>query len=114
MSTTNFTTELTTKSDKTGHFSILLKNALFGFCLNIKEHVLATHKELAILRQCSKLLHEAPGRRLCIVSSTKKSQTNFIVNTLLHLGVSCGQIEVNQTVHKSMAPDGVWLLIGTN
>lgn len=113
MSNLHLNTESATKSDGTATFSELLKNALFGFCLNIKEHVLATHKELAILRQCSKLLHEAPDRRLCIVSSTKQNQTTFIVKTLLHLGVSCGQIEVNQTTHKSMTPDGIWLLIGT-
>lgn len=105
--------ESVSKSNNASHFSELLKNALFGFCLNVKEHVLATHRELAILRQCSDLIHEAPNRRLCIVSSMTKNQTNFIVKTLLHLGVSCGQIEIKQTAHDSITPDGIWLFIGT-
>ena len=82
----------------------------FKVCLDTDDNVLATHKELAILRHCSEMVRAQPDNRLRIVSPRRKPQTKFIVNTLMHLGVSCGQIELLSRSEQSQA-DGIWLLV---
>lgn len=111
MADVNHTTDVKFEDPANAGFGDLIKNVLFGFCLNIKEHVLTTHRELAILRRCSEVLRAEPKRKLLILSPAHQVKTNFIVKTLLHLGVSCGQIEVNHTGSSAAVPDGIWLLV---
>jgi len=92
-------------------FSELAKLALWGICLNLKEQVIVTHRELAILRRCAKLVNSAPDQIVHVVSPNKTLRTNFIVNTLMHFGVSCGQINVNSTTTDGSQPEGVWLFV---
>ncbi|WP_455208706.1 hypothetical protein [Kaarinaea lacus] len=92
-------------------FSQLAKNALWGFCLNIKEHVIATHQELAILRRCATLACDKPNQVIHVVSGDRTKHTKFIVNTLMHFGVSCGQINVRSGLQNEAAPDGIWLFV---
>ena len=92
-------------------FSHLAKSALWGICLNIKDHVIATHQELAILRRCATVACEKPNQVIHVVSANKTKHTNFIVKTLIHFGVSCGQISVRPTMQNEPAPDGIWLFV---
>ena len=68
----------------------IVKNTIREFSLNIKEHILATHQELAELRQCSELLRNKPNRKVHIIAPSHRKQSNFIKTTLIHFGVSCG------------------------
>ena len=92
-------------------FSHLAKNALWGICLNVREHVIATHQELAILRRCATVACEKPDQVIHLVSADKSKQTSFIVNTLIHFGVSCGQINVSPASINETTPKGIWLFV---
>lgn len=92
-------------------FSHLAKSALWGICLNIKEHVIATHQELAILRRCATLACDEPNQVIHVVANDKTKHTTFIVNTLMHFGVSCGQINVRSSLQDELAPKGIWLFV---
>ena len=100
-------THFTTKRS----FSELARLALWGICLNLKEKVVATHSELAILRRCAELVNDKPNQVIHVISPLKTQHTNFIVKTLMHFGVSCGQISVNSTDNNSSDPEGVWLFV---
>ena len=93
------------------NFSHLAKSALWGICLNIKEHVIATHQELAILRHCATVACEKPNQIIHVVSADKTKHTNFIVKTLIHFGVSCGQISVRPALQNETPPNGIWLFV---
>lgn len=93
------------------NFSHLAKRALWGICLNIKEHVIATHQELAILRRCATVACEKPNQVIHVVSADKTKHTNFIVKTLIHFGVSCGQINVRPALENELTPNGIWLFV---
>ena len=93
------------------NFSQLAKNALWGICLNITEHVIATHQELAILRRCATIACEKPNQVIHVISGDKTKHTNFIVKTLIHFGVSCGQISVRPALQNEPAPKGIWLFV---
>ncbi|MCI0508290.1 MAG: hypothetical protein L0Z73_19615 [Gammaproteobacteria bacterium] len=92
-------------------FSQLAKSALWGCCLTVKEHVIATHQELAILRRCATLACGEPDQIIHVVSRAKSNHTKFIVNTLMHFGVSCGQIMVRSALRNETAPEGIWLFV---
>jgi hypothetical protein len=92
-------------------FPQLAKSALWGCCLNMKEHVIATHQELAILRRCATLACGEPDQIIHVISRDKSSHTKFIVNTLMHFGVSCGQIMVRSALRNETAPEGIWLFV---
>jgi len=96
---------------KTTTFSTLAKKSVYGICLNIKKHVIATHRELAILRRCAKSLRAEPRQVVHIIAPEQQKQARFIANTLMHFGVSCGQIITNCSQQNSLAPKGVWLLV---
>ena len=98
-------------SEPTANFSHLAKSALWGICLNIKEHVIATHQELAILRRCATVACEKPNQVIHVVSADKTKHTNFIVKTLIHFGVSCGQISVRPAAPNESTPNGIWLFV---
>ena len=91
-------------------FSELATMALWGICLNPKKQVVATHRELAVLRRCATLVTDAPDQVIHVVSPSTSRRTDFIVNTLMHFGVSCGQINVSST-DTEHNPDGVWLFV---
>ena len=92
-------------------FTELVKQALYGISLNIKEKVVATQRELAVLRRCSELVRSHPERVVHIVATAQNNRrSRFVENTLLHLGVSCGQIKLD-TAGRRDTPDSVWLLI---
>ena len=92
-------------------FTQLVKQALYGISLNIKEKVVATQRELAVLRRCSELVRSHPERVVHIVAAGQNiRRSRFVENTLLHLGVSCGQIKLD-TASRRDTPDSVWLLI---
>ena len=80
------------------------------FYFKAKDKVLATHREIQTLRYCSNLLKTNPERKVVIVGSTLKKHTGFIMRTLCHLGVSCGQI-VNSSGSYPGTSEGIWLLI---
>ncbi len=92
-------------------FSHLARNALWGMCLNIKEHVIATHQELAILRRCATVACEKPDQVIHVLSANKSKHTNYIVKTLIHFGVSCGQINVSAVGINELTPKGIWLFV---
>lgn len=92
-------------------FPALLKQAVYGICLNIKKHVVATQKDFVVLRRCSELLETNPGYRIHIISSKWSVQTRYITKTLMHLGVSCGQIELSDASDSKGIPNGLWLVV---
>jgi len=100
-----------TDASQTTTFSALAKKSVYGICLNIKEHVMATHRELAILRHCAKSLCADPQQVVHVVAPQQQKQVRFIANTLMHFGVSCGQIVMNYSAQKNQVPKGVWLLV---
>lgn len=109
MTASNNNKPTTCSIKETNRFPELLKNAIHGVVFNLKEHVLATHREIALLRQCSEFLHNEPNRVVHIVASRHHKHRKFIEKTLMHLGVSCGQINTGTP----MADDekDIWLLV---
>lgn len=102
-----------TSFDAPGHnFSDLANMALWGVCLTFKRKVVATHYELAILRRCAKLVNSKPGQLVHVISPSQTPHTDYIVTTLMHFGVSCGQIDVRTTRGTENDPQGIWLLVG--
>jgi hypothetical protein len=93
-------------------FSDLASQCLWGICLNLKEHVVATHRELALLRRCAKLAMDEPQQVIHVVSPDDTGRANYIVKTLMHFGVSCGQIKVSPAAQTDPVPNSVWLLVG--
>lgn len=91
--------------------SARLKDAVFGICINVQDPVVATHREIAILRRCSEFLLDKPHRMVSIVSLQKNKRSDFIHKTLLHLGVSCGQIAVDNTLPITTNKQDIWLLV---
>ena len=98
-------------SETDGVFTGLLRDSVYGICLKLKQHVLATHRELSILRRCADMLRDPSPRVIHVVASTNQKKTNFIVNTLLHLGVSCGQIKVSAVSVPADEVQDVWLFV---
>lgn len=89
----------------------MLRNCVYGICLRLKQHVLATHQELRAMRRCAELSREQSSRIIYVVAAANKQKTNFIVNTLQHLGVSCGQIRVSPLGVTSNNAQDVWLFV---
>lgn len=96
---------------KDGKFKTLLTRAIYGFFLSDSENVLATHRELLIMRQCSDFLKDRPERIIHVLTAGKRTKNRFIENTLLHLGVSCGKILIDSELPELDAANGVWLLV---
>jgi hypothetical protein len=101
-------------SEQDGVFKGLFSNCVYGICLKLKQHVLATHRELSILRRCAEMLRDQSPRVIHVVATTNQQKTNFIVNTLLHLGVSCGQIKVSAVGVPVDEAQDVWLFVTDN
>lgn len=56
------------------------------------KHTLTNQDELALLRQCANSIKDHPQRSLKIIARGYQQKIAFIYKTLIHLGVSCGQI----------------------
>jgi hypothetical protein len=95
-------------------FKGLFRSCIYGICLRLKQHVLATHQELGVLRDCADMMREQPPRFIHVVSSGNKQKTQFIVNTLMHLGVSCGQIKVNASETAAGGGQDIWIFVTEN
>jgi len=60
--------------------------------LGTQENVLVTHEHLKQLRHCAEHMQQQSGDKLYIIGTRNNPQVKFLVKTLIHLGVSCGQI----------------------
>lgn len=99
------------RSLSTASFSELTQHAIWGAQLNMGNQVVATHQELAMLRQCAA---HAPNRHdhvVHVISSYTQKQIYYLVKTLLHFGISCGQIIVRRPGEDNDYPDGLWLFV---
>ena len=92
-------------------FKGLFRGCVYGICLRLKQHVLATHHELSVLRRCVEMLREQSPRFIHVVANSNKQKTKFIVNTLMHLGVSCGQIKVSGADSSQVGGQEVWIFV---
>jgi hypothetical protein len=97
-----------------GSFRTLIRSCVYGICLRLKQHVLATHQELSILRSCADMMREKSPRFIHVVANANKQKTKFIVNTLMHLGVSCGQIKVSAAGPGLDGEQDVWIFVTDN
>lgn len=79
-------------AQKPDSFEQIKKNARAQLLLGTQENVLVTHEHLKQLRQCAEHMQQAGGDKLYIIGSRNNPQVKFLVKTLIHLGVSCGQI----------------------
>lgn len=109
----SFANEMNTSlsNEKEGPFKGLFRSCIYGICLRLKQHVLATHQELSILRGCADMMREKSPRFIHVVANANKQKTKFIVNTLLHLGVSCGQIKVSTAGPNLDGNQDVWIFV---
>lgn len=98
-------------SEQSRVFKGLFRDCVYGISLKLKQHVLATHRELSILRRCADMLKNRSPRIIHVVATANQQKTNFIVNTLLHLGVSCGQIKVSSAGAPLDGAQEVWLFV---
>ena len=89
----------------------LFRDSVYGICLKLKRHVLATHQELRTLRRCAEMLQDKSRRIVHVVAATSQKKTDFIVNTLMHLGVSCGQIKISAVGPGTDEAHNVWLFV---
>ena len=92
-------------------FSDLTQHAVWGARLSMKNKVVATHQELAMLRQCAENTLDRTNHVVHVISSNNQQQTYYLVKTLMHLGISCGQIIVRNADNENNCPDGVWLFV---
>lgn len=92
-------------------FSELTQQAVWGTHLNTSNQVIATHQELAMLRQCASQALQTPNHVVHVISSRNQQRTNYLVKTLIHLGISCGNIIVSGTTEMDDNPNGVWIFV---
>lgn len=92
-------------------FSDLTQHAIWGARLNMNRQIVATHQELAMLRQCAEHTRDRSRHVVHVITSNNEQQTYYLVKTLMHLGISCGQIIVRQPDSGTDCPEGVWLFV---
>lgn len=95
----------------TASFSDLTQHAVWGARLNMENKVVATHQELAMLRQCAKHTLDKSNHVVHLITSNNQQQTYYLVKTLMHLGISCGQIIVRTPDAENDCPGGIWLFV---
>jgi len=95
----------------TASFSELTQNAVWGAQLNMGNQVVATHHELAMMRQCAAHALNKPEHVVHVISSYTQQQIYYLVKTLMHFGISCGQIIVRRPGDDDDCPEGVWLFV---
>ena len=64
-------------------------------CLQAQSNTLVTHEDLALLRRCANALQMSPNRIVNVVAESDNTRARYVIKTLLHLGVSIGQITLN-------------------
>lgn len=106
--------EVVNGHDREGPFKGLFRSCIYGICLRLKRHVLATHQELSILRSCAEMIRDKSPRFIHVVAHANKQKTKFIVNTLMHLGVSCGQIKISTAASDIDEEQEVWIFVTDN
>ncbi len=62
------------------------------FSLHSSADIFITSDELSLLRHCAERIKDKPNISLRIIATNRNKKIAFIVKTLIHLGVSCGQI----------------------
>lgn len=92
-------------------FSELAQHAIWGAQINPGKQIVATHQEIAMLRQCAEQAAGKPNRIVHVFASIHPTRVSYLVKTLMHLGVSCGNILVNAVSSTDSDPDGVWLFV---
>lgn len=95
----------------TASFSELTQQATWGTRLNTSKQVIATHQELAILRKCASQALQTPNHVIHVISSRNQQRISYLVKTLMHLGISCGNIIVSGTSEVDDNPNGVWIFV---
>lgn len=95
-------------------FYKLAAQAVYGVCLNMKDQVIATHREFAILRRLANAMAKNPEQVIHILSPGNMARTKYIVKTLMHLGVSCGRINIDLIHFNQQTPNAIWLLVTEN
>jgi hypothetical protein len=95
----------------TASFSELTQHAVWGAQLNMDNQVVATHQELAMMRQCAAHAMSKHDHVVHVISSYTQKQIYYLVKTLMHFGISCGQIIVRRPSEDNDCPDGVWLFV---
>ena len=98
-------------AQSTASFSELTHNALWGAHINMGKQVVATHQALAMLRQCASHALNKPQHVVHVISSYTQQQIYYLVKTLMHLGISCGQIIVRSPDDDCDCPEGLWLFV---
>ena len=98
-------------NEKDYTFKRLFRGCIYGICLRLKQPVLATHRELSVLRRCAEMLREKSPRFIHVVANANTKKTKFIVNTLMHLGVSCGKIKVSAAESSQNGGQDVWIFV---
>jgi hypothetical protein len=93
------------------NFSELTQQAIWGTRLNTSSHVVATHHELAMLRQCASKAAQTPNHVIHVISSRNQQRINYVVRTLMHFGISCGKIIVSGISEADDNPNGVWIFV---
>lgn len=104
------TVEKFQQSNELADFKSLEQSSGCKFFIKVKDKVLATHRDLQTLRYCSNMLKSKPNGKIIIIGPSLKKHTRFMISTLRHLGVSCGQI-VNSNTYLPGTAKGVWLLV---
>ena len=95
----------------TASFSELIQNALWGAQLNMGKQVIANHQALAMMRQCASHALNKPQHVVHVISSYTQQQIYYLIKTLLHFGISCGQIIVRRPDDDIDCPEGLWLFV---
>ena len=95
-------------------FSGLLKRAVYGVVINIKQQVLTTHNELLELRRCSRILKTRPNHIIHIISPRGSAHSSFYEKALIHLGVPSVQIRPTFATADEAVPEGLWLVVAEN
>lgn len=95
----------------TASFSELTQHAIWGAQLTMGSHVVATHHELAMMRQCAAHALNRQDHVVHVISSCTQKQIYYLVKTLMHFGISCGQIIVRRPDQDNDCPDGLWLFV---
>lgn len=92
-------------------FRTFAKQYRYGVYLNLQKHVCVTHRELAILRRYAELVRTMPNLVIHVYAAANRKKGNFIVDSLIHLGVSIGQVCMKPTDPDEPQLTGVWLLV---
>lgn len=83
----------------------------YGIYLNLQKHICMTHRELAVLRRYAELVSKMPNLVIHVYAAADRKKGSYIVDSLIHLGVSIGQVCIKPTDPDEAQLTGVWLLV---